>query len=52
MNRQDFDRLGTGYDVSLSIIAVGNDTRRQRGNASVFGKSHCYGDGIATLRSQ
>ncbi len=33
------------------IVAVGNDTRR-RGNAAVFGKSRCYGDEIATLRSQ
>ncbi len=34
------------------IVAVGNDTTRRRGNASVFGKSRCYGDEIATLRSQ
>lgn len=52
MNRQDFDRLGALYDASLSVIAVGNDTRRRRGNASVFGKSHCYGNEIAALRSQ
>ena len=37
----------------VSIIVVGNDTRRRRqGNASVFGKSDCYGNEIATLRSQ
>ncbi len=36
-----------------SIIVVGNVARRRpRGNALVFGQSDCYGDGIATLRSQ